>query len=535
MSVSVADIMKLPSMAEARVAAGFSGLKQTVSSITVMESDDRELIGTEILGNRRAFGSEIVIAAFMTVRNDVKSQCETLRRLKLEGEIAMILFYVGAVLPEVSRELTDTADEISMPLIVMPENRLDLRYSDVICDVMEAIIRDKESNTYFATELIERLSHIQADAQSMGLVLAMIRDRTQCSLFLTNETDELLNSSEWPNYHGVPHLQILEKLRNSTPPLEIQGVDFHEKHYCAAYNLIKSGDSNLYILVVKEKGPIKNVELDQICYVIKTYLNLWTNNYGKLDTKQLISAVLHDEPEKMQQIAKMLSVDISIMSYTYFLYSGIEDHDYENLKKVRGLVKEFLKGYKNSFITDIFDETIVIITDPKRERIDGDLPELLNYLKEEGFDYRAVIIDSAKTTKEVKDAYWLLQKYREYIPVIFLKKMVVTGSEMEFVKRVKDIFDSENYEVLIERKLQPERFCEKEDPALIDTLQTYFLDGDMNMVRTAEIMFVHVNTVKYRMKALEKIIGHKFNRLPEGYDLYQSLALYRLKKFICDD
>lgn len=69
----------------------------------------------------------------------------------------------------------------------MPEGRLDLRYSDVICEIMEAIINDRRENSYFTTEVIERISHLGTSQRSINNAVAIIRDRVQCSIYLMDE------------------------------------------------------------------------------------------------------------------------------------------------------------------------------------------------------------------------------------------------------------------------------------------------------------------------------------------------------------
>ena len=157
MSVTVADLLKLPSLRNARVAAGAGGLNKPVSSISVLEYADPNPIQDELFQNVDFYGSEIVITGFMNIPRDVDAQCVNIRRLAAVGEVGLILFYVGVFMPKVDQALLDLADELDFPLIIMPEHQMNQRYSEVICEVMEAIFRDQNSAAGLVGDILQRI------------------------------------------------------------------------------------------------------------------------------------------------------------------------------------------------------------------------------------------------------------------------------------------------------------------------------------------------------------------------------------------
>ena len=147
MSVTVQDLLKLPSLRDADVIAGRGGLKKIVSSISVLEAADPEILNDAMFHNDEFYGSEIVITGFMSATDDPELQCRNIRRLVEGGEVGLILYYVGVFMKSIDPSLIALADELDFTLICMPKNRIDLRYSEVICDVMGAIIKDQLSGT----------------------------------------------------------------------------------------------------------------------------------------------------------------------------------------------------------------------------------------------------------------------------------------------------------------------------------------------------------------------------------------------------
>ena len=75
MSVTIADLLTLPSMRGAQVLGGARGLSKIVSSISVLESTDPSVLIDCLFPKDEFFGSEIVITGFLNALDDVECQC----------------------------------------------------------------------------------------------------------------------------------------------------------------------------------------------------------------------------------------------------------------------------------------------------------------------------------------------------------------------------------------------------------------------------------------------------------------------------
>lgn len=157
MSVTVADLLKLPSLRQAKVIGGAKGLGKTVSSISVLESVDPGVLVQEVFPHDKYSGSEIVITGFLNCIEDVDRQCSNLLRLIEGGEVGLVLYYVGVYLPRVNPRLIEIANAHDFVLICMPEGQRHLRYSDLITDVTECIYRDRGGKR------LARVGHSGAD------------------------------------------------------------------------------------------------------------------------------------------------------------------------------------------------------------------------------------------------------------------------------------------------------------------------------------------------------------------------------------
>ena len=99
MSVTIADLLRLPCLSEAEVVAGKSGLNKIVSSISVLEYANMGSLLDEFFNNNEFNGGELVITGFTNIKDDVDAQCANIQRLNDVGEVGIILYYVGIFCP----------------------------------------------------------------------------------------------------------------------------------------------------------------------------------------------------------------------------------------------------------------------------------------------------------------------------------------------------------------------------------------------------------------------------------------------------
>lgn len=210
MSVTVSDLLKLPSLKPARVLAGAGGLSRTVAYVSVLEYANPQILEDDLFPGDTYSGSEIVITGFMNNPADERLQCAVVRRLAEAGEVGLILYYVGVYVPAVPEEMKRIADEKDFVLIQMPEKRMDFRYGEAICEIMERIVRDRMVNPAFVNELLEQVSRLPRHQRTVDTMLKMLSERMMASFLLTDGSLRVLNEATWPHSLGKTLRDFLE-------------------------------------------------------------------------------------------------------------------------------------------------------------------------------------------------------------------------------------------------------------------------------------------------------------------------------------
>ena len=208
MSVTVSDLLKLPSSVKPPSSADTEGCP-----VSFPPSPSWSPL-TRIAGGKmfpvEFYGSEIVITGFLNCLDDIEGlQCANIQRLAEGGEWASFCSMWGVYLPYVDQRLIDLADQLDFVLVQMPWGQKELRYGEVISDVIECIYHDRNRGESIVYDILTRVSSLPQPQRTINTVLKMLSDLLSASAILT---DGFLQVSTWP-----PGLQKPERTLKRAP------------------------------------------------------------------------------------------------------------------------------------------------------------------------------------------------------------------------------------------------------------------------------------------------------------------------------
>lgn len=525
MSVTVNDIMKLPCMNGAKVIAGEGGLTKALSSVSVLEFSDANDLQREILSNIEFYGNELVITAFAHIRDNVEQQCANIRRLASVGEVGMILYYVGILMPQVDPALIELANQLDFVLIVMPEKRWDLRYSEVITEVMEAIIKDQAAEISLLTDVLDQMSRLPEHQRTVDTVLRMARDRSRTSLILADSYGRALGQANWPM---SLELQVSEFLG-----MEIMlPVTLSENRTAWRCPLSQTNSRSMELYLIKDGSPISRELVLQIVEVVRLAVNLWSSSHAEIQISELIRAILRDEPLKMRRLADLFHIDVASMHSMWVLHLENVDESQRQRYEMTALaeMQEQLSHRCDTVIADIYEGYIVgfMIWQDKGENIAEISNELLNRLKDMGIQATLVHSQSLLDTADVRRAFMLIKEHLDDVKCIWPTRQNYSFEELSFAGQCRKTVDQG--EERFAQEIKPLKLLENfsEGAELVNTLSVYLLDAESSVTRCSELLFLHKNTIKYRLSRIGACLGHHVDKEPEKFYLYRAVVLNRL-------
>lgn len=528
MSVTVAELLKLPSLRHAKVLGGHRGLEKIVSSISVLESTDPGVLVNDLFPQGGFYGSEIVITGFMNIVDDIDRQCANIRRLAEGGEVGLILFYVGVYLPQVDQRLIDLADTLDFVLICMPERIKTLRYSEVITDVTEHIYRDRIRGVSIVSDILARVSSLPKHHRTVNTVLKMLSDHLSASVILCSSDFHILNLIAWPR--GLEDIvkDGIESLRDYPASEDSTICPFLPD--CHLSRLTVNADpQQMELFLLKEGEPLGHTLLEQALEVVRLGMNIWGQKHGIIAIHELVRAILRDEPIKMRRLAEIFHIDVASIHEMWILY-GEGEHSAEWLRGQTEELRDILAGCAKTVVADCYDGRLLLfLSKPDSLRETEKRVELLLSA--------ALVRDGTMTltrfgdlqdTGEVRQAYLCHQTCLPDAKKLFPRQQSFCQGEMEYAQTCRSLIDQGEQTVSrclsVLRDLQKD----KENQPLLETLGVYLLDGEGSVTKTAQLLYLHKNTVKYRIQRISDVLGYRPNKLPEAIHLYQAIAIRRL-------
>lgn len=528
MSITVMDVLRLPSLSGAEVLAGHDGLSKPVESVNVLEYGDITDELDQLFENNQFDGNELIITAFANIRNNVEAQCCNIRRYHNIGAVGIILYYVEILLPRVDPALIDLCNELSFPLICMPKGQLNLRYSEAIGEILAEIIYARQRERYFVSELLHHVSNLPPHQRNIETLMRMLSDHLHATVILTSPLSHPPLCVCWPrSLIDVVQANATEWICNLEEDQPLRLSLGESDYYLQSCPVLSDDPGEYHIYLLKNKEPLSEDTLWQTSESIRLFIHIWNKNYGKLVTTEIVRAIIHDDALQMNRLSQLFNVDVSQLNQMWLFHPKDNTRQY-NEKLVRQISEHF-SSYYDLILTSYYEENLVFFTcapvryDQRKEM----LRELSPLLLETGEHAEIVCCDCLPTTKSVREAYLNSVQYMDSARKIYPKVQILGLPNILFAKRCSEILskqgDLEPYWEILEQ-------LRESSNVLLPTAEIYLLDAASNMAQTAKYLFVHLNTVKYRLHLIQDILGCVPGRMPDADQLYIAVALNRLIK-----
>ena len=522
MKVTVRDCLQLESFRQCIVVAGDRNLDNRVKTISVLDAAT-----VEDAKNFNGNPEEMVLTSFSGMKDNRSLQCETVRALAKSGIAAMAVFQKGNRDMQVPKELINAADEAGLPLLIMVDSQKG-GYACLIKEVMDKVLFGSNfKNSLINNTVFHLLNFEKHSSFHQALREAAINNDFQVVLLsedfnpvLTVETRQRTTVDE----AIARGKQIALNLSEVYSLVEIDGV-------LTYWGKVTINGEMHYLFIVDNEDNYSSGEITKLAEIIELAMGMWKYT---------------PERDSRAEFAKALIRGNKSLAYSLKDEAGVKPNEIISVFHAKGIETPEGEAVLNSFREEGLlsyiriaegDETFGILFHGGKSLEESELNEkavctqLFDKLKaQEGV--RIFHVTGVDGIEGAGDGFRLINETWSFVEGIFPYKRVFSKYELVLVSNCINIqVQGGNLKTNYMELLEPfSKEGDNKSRQLLDTLETFVLDAGMNSSKTSEFMGIHTNTVQYRLKKINEVLGAEItgNRVIPG--LTVALALKRLER-----
>ena len=482
----------------------------------------------------------LLLTTAMAFKDNQKALAELIIQLN-DLSCAGLCIKIGRFIDELDDEVVETANRLNFPLIKIP---IETTLGKVFQDLLSFLWNNQNEQLVYSLNIQKSFSNLMLRNAPIDVLLRNLAHTLKKSIALVDPFGNITSST---NVHKSKYskkvfrevIELLAEQGGTNSPVEINLNQSHDNLGMASIYPINMASYFPYYLIIFDtknlEYPISTMAIEQAILILSftlyknlrvSYNSILTsfNTYETLNQNQL----LYIGEKYGLKLSNSYQIIIGCISNT------------DELGKDLTTTEEWYTLIYNWLNEKLLSDASSTILFPDRENFYYII--LLQDFKDNLIDrltsYRKILQKTLKLNinyyigKIVQDLNSIKYSYKEAMDSIKFGK---TKDDIEFIKYYNQLGTLELLQLL--PNVQMESFISNnlkslaysEDETLIEfknTLKMY-LDLNCNITDTANALFVHRNTVKYRIKRCEEILGQDIT--DPSYSLQLRLSLSYLE------
>ena len=482
----------------------------------------------------------------MAFQDNQQEMCEFLETLN-EHDCAGVAIKLGRFINELDMCVIDMANRLRLPLFQIP---IDITLGEVYHEILSRIWNNQNNNYLNALNTQRKISNLVVQGSSLKNIANNLTVILQKQIMIVDMFGEIqAYGYTFEKSEREKCIQLVTKLMMEGRLDNNYYYDqYDNKSYCV-YSIKGIGRTTNF-LIVQDFNPQEKTELimtmEQVLMALGLYFykNLYIQ-YNQMKTlEEFFSILLEQLSEKIWTEKQILSLGESY---------GLK------LAKEYQIVFITLENKKKKFNSNSFsqnEESYILLYEWMKKWLDKDC---LIFPQESNWRYILVIQGKKGSLKETyaKMFQCIKERFKKKITiaqggivssVLNMKNSYLEAedclehgkcSEEEYLLSYKAQNILELFRVVPERERKemckntlkelafPENPVQEE---LRKTLHIFLFSGG-SITKTAETMFLHRNTIKYRIKKCEEIVGIQLSNATDCFYLQLALVLSEKESF----
>ncbi|MDV4151417.1 PucR family transcriptional regulator ligand-binding domain-containing protein [Clostridium sp. AL.422] len=521
MGISIENLLKLDILKGSTVLAGNIGLNNKITKVNVMEVPD--IIDWVSEG-------EFLITTAYSIRDNVQILEELIPKLKEKG-VSGLGIKVGRYIKELPENIFQLANTINFPIIEVP---LSVSHTDIISSILTQVINEQttlllevERYNKEAMEIVIKGGNLNDIAKKMynniGNTLAIYENiNDKCEIICNENIDKseiekivykFITSNNYSKKHFFEYVDKIngQNIKRVIIPIIIDKIEYGNVFiWMDKYNIstLQQMIIELYInIIMLEFAKRISIYSMESTYKLEFFDDLLSKNQSRLKR-----AIEKSKNYKFNIDNKYCVIEILLREWN----EDVLDHSQKDINNLVFIVNRLIKSYKNNIIYVERGDRIILlygnVKDYDPAKIKEDTLGLCKKIYAEALKKitsMEIIVGIGRSYLDISQLY----KSQEQA------KLIVEHLSKSTTESIIHYDDLGIYRILAHDGLKGELidFCKDTivplveydklyNSELVKTLKQYFKFNG-NMKKISEKMYMHYNTIVYRVNKIKAITG----------------------------
>lgn len=521
MRITVEDCLKLDAFDGSTVVSCKRKSDRRVRTISVLDEADLDM-GIE----RNGVKEQMVLTHFWTCRNDIETQCRVVSGLGKKSIAALVVFLNEAGLHTVDSKVIKAAEDSGLLIVVIPDDRK-TTYSMLMEQVLDKILYGNNYSDNILNNTIYHLLNFEKHSNFQTALKEAAINNDYQAVLMTTEFNPIL-TIETRHHETIDNAITIAKRHDVAHTNMFTQVNIHD--VITYWGTIDINNEKHLLMIVDNEDNYSATEIKKLAEIIELAMGMWKYTPERDSRAEFIKSAIRGDltfchtliDEAGLKNKKFISV---------FYANGINNSESQDIldsyKEKHGFgILPFVEG--NEFYGMIYADA----SEEKRMALKAECLNMFDDLKEGRKDVRIFHSTGIEELDNAIEGFRMINETWNYVEAVFPYKRVFTKYEMSMVCNCINIqMQSSTLKKIYLDLLEPfeREVSHNKGKLLLETLETFVLDAGMNSNKTSEFMSIHNNTVQYRLKRINEILGAEMtgNRIIPG--LTMALALRRME------
>ncbi|SDF52378.1 PucR family transcriptional regulator [Sporomusa acidovorans] len=515
MEATVENILKLPEFGGSKIVSGFQGSKNIVRCIDVMEMH-------KDLGRWVREGEVLLTCAFST-QKDAAALCQLIQEMS-QAKCAALALKVERFLGTIPAEMIKLSNELGLPVIDLVT---DNPYMEVAAAVNNFIMNYQQEKLKWSVSIHKELSKLVLANRGLQDIVDSISTIGDCYVVIQDAWGRLLAEAgkrgsfrqirkTLPITFDQTEIGIVSLYKDAEKIGELDAVILEHAATVAALQLFKQR-----VLSETEYRSRADFIYDLIAgNIVDKELIFSRSRFLKIEPESAWGLVVAEFTGSGKCGRPLGEAEIEAIK-TELLKIAIATFEKNAINTVRNdkLIILFPVVYTND--KQESEKTACMLAQSLHSGISTALPSIIATVG---------IGNICQSLQEIRKSFDQAVKAIRIGGAIFGQNRVISINDLGIFQLLSPMKDQPDLRAVISRWIGTVIDYDREKgTSLLDTLEVY-LDTNRNMLATAKRLFIHRNTLRYRIDKLKKLLGTTLDNPENHLQILMSVKLWKITR-----